>query len=84
MVLPKWATPSSFPISLALLLSKHLISRYFCCFSNISLAQLFEKIGENSADSYPMKCYELLATKSKPEQEHLYKILVEIDKYKNY
>ena len=51
---------------------------------NISLAQLFEKIGESSADSYPMKCYELFAAKSKSEQEHLYKILVEIDKYKNH
>ena len=28
---------------------------------NISLAQLFEKIGESSTDSYPMKCYELVA-----------------------
>ena len=45
---------------------------------NISLAQLFEKI-----DSYPMKCYELVAAKSKSEQEHLYKMLVEMDKYKN-
>lgn len=44
---------------------------------NVSLAQLFEKIGESSADSYPMKCYELVAAKSKSEQEHLYKMLVE-------
>jgi len=43
---------------------------------NISLAQLFEKIGESSTDSYPMKCYELVAAKSKSEQEHLYKMLV--------
>ena len=49
---------------------------------NISLAQLFEKIGESSTDSYPMKCYELVAAKSKSEQEHLYKMLVEMDKYK--
>lgn len=49
---------------------------------NVSLAQLFEKIGESSADSYPMKCYELVAAKSKSEQEHLYKMLVEMDKYK--
>lgn len=27
---------------------------------NVSLAQLFEKIGESSTDSYPMKCYELV------------------------
>lgn len=44
---------------------------------NVSLAQLFEKIGESSTDSYPMKCYELVAAKSKSEQEHLYKMLVE-------
>ena len=50
---------------------------------NVSLAQLFEKIGESSTDSYPMKCYELVAAKSKSEQEHLYKMLVEMDKYKN-
>lgn len=31
----------------------------------------------------PMKCYELVAAKSKSEQEHLYKMLVEMDKYKN-
>ena len=29
------------------------------------------------------KCYELVAAKSKSEQEHLYKMLVEMDKYKN-
>ena len=34
---------------------------------NISLAQLFEKIGESSTDSYPMKCYELVAAKSKSD-----------------
>lgn len=50
---------------------------------NVSLSQLFEKIGEDSPDSYPMKCYELVASKSKAEQEHLYKMLVEMDKYKN-
>lgn len=43
----------------------------------------FEKIGEGSADSYPMRCYELVAAKSKSEQEHLYKMLVEMVKYKN-
>ena len=50
---------------------------------NFSLAHLFENIGESSTDSYPMKCYELVAAKSKSEQEHLYKMLVEMDKYKN-
>lgn len=50
---------------------------------NIPLSRLFEKIGEDSYDSMPLKCYELVASKSKAEQEQLYKILVEIDKYKN-
>ena len=35
---------------------------------NISLAKLFEKVGDSSVDSYPMKCYELVASKSKPNR----------------
>lgn len=50
---------------------------------NIPLSKLFEKVGEDSPDSIPLKCYELIASKSKAEQEHLYKILVEMDQYKN-
>ena len=55
------------------------------CFSHEcpACSAFFEKIGESSTDSYPMKCYELVAAKSKSEQEHLYKMLVEMDKYKN-
>ena len=34
----------------------------------VSLSKLFEKIGEDSADSYPTRCYELVAAKSKSEQ----------------
>lgn len=49
----------------------------------VSLSKLFEKMGEDNSDSIPMKCYELVASKSKAEQEHLYKMLVEMDKYKN-
>lgn len=49
----------------------------------VPLSKLFEKIGEDSADSIPMKCYELIASKSDREQKHLYKILTEIDKYIN-
>ena len=49
----------------------------------ISLASLFEKIGdESNADNIPLKCYELLLSKSKEEQEMLYKILFNIDVYK--
>jgi len=51
---------------------------------NIPLAQLFEKLGEGEvSDSIPLKCYEFLSAKSKAEQEHLYHLLVEMDKYKN-
>lgn len=49
----------------------------------ISLASLFEKIGsESNTDNIPLKCYELLLSKSKEEQEMLYKILFNIDVYK--
>lgn len=51
---------------------------------NITLSQLFEKIGEReAADSIPLQCYEFLSAKSKTEQEHLYNMLIEMDKYKN-
>ena len=51
---------------------------------NIPLSQLFEKLGENqNADSIPLKCYEFLSAKTKAEQEHLYQMLIEMDKYKN-
>lgn len=49
---------------------------------NIGLATLFEKIGEKS-DSIPLKCYDFLSAKSKEEQEQLYSILMEMDKYRN-
>lgn len=50
---------------------------------DVPLSKLFEKMGEDNFDSFPMKCYALVASKSKADQEHLYKILVEMDKYKN-
>ena len=51
---------------------------------NIPLAQLFEKLGDGEiSDSIPLKCYEFLSAKTKVEQEHLYRLLVEMDKYKN-
>ncbi len=50
----------------------------------ISLATLFEKIGdEGSRNDIPLKCYELLQSKSEAEQEKLFKIISEIDDYKN-
>jgi len=51
----------------------------------ISLSKLFEKLGaqETEARNIPLECYEFLSAKTKEEQEHIYTILLEIDKYKN-
>ena len=49
----------------------------------ISLSKLFEKLGgQDDEKSIPLACYEFLSAKSKEEQEQLYKILLEMDKYK--
>lgn len=51
---------------------------------HISLAQLFEKIDDDDPhDNIPLMCYEFFSTKTKDEQERLYHILMEMDKYKN-
>ena len=52
---------------------------------NISLSKLFEKIGEenDSSRNIPLECYDFLSAKSKSEQEHLYRMLLEMDEYKN-
>ncbi len=50
---------------------------------HIPLSQLFEKLGDGeAARSIALECYEFIAAKSKPEQEQLYKLLLEIDRYK--
>ena len=50
----------------------------------ITLSKLFEKLGgqEDDTRDIPLACYEFLSAKSKEEQEQLYKILLEMDKYK--
>ena len=50
----------------------------------ISLSKLFEKLGDqgNGEKSTPLACYEFLSAKSQSEQEQLYHILLELDKYK--
>ena len=51
----------------------------------LPLSKLFEKLdGEDAvgANSIPLACYELLSSKTLEEQEQLYRILVEMDKYK--
>ncbi len=52
---------------------------------NVSLSKLFEKLGvqEDEARNIPLECYEFVSAKTKDEQEHIYRILIEMDKYKN-
>ncbi len=52
---------------------------------NITLSKLLEKIDETPTDenNVPLECYELISKKSKSEQEQIYKILLELEKYKN-
>lgn len=51
----------------------------------VSLSKLFEMIGGLEDDDFtiPRKCYEFIASKTPREQEQIYKILIEMDNYKN-
>lgn len=51
---------------------------------NISLSKLFENLGVENTDerNIPLECYEFLLTKTREEQEQIFKILIEMDKYK--
>ena len=51
----------------------------------ISLSTLFEGVDSVSdgTRNIPLECYELIATKTKGEQEQIYKILIEMDVYKS-
>lgn len=51
---------------------------------NIPLSKLFEVIGtqNNVIRNIPLECYEFLSAKTVEEQEHIYRILLEMDKYK--
>ena len=49
---------------------------------DVSLSQLFDKLGERN-DSIASKCYDLVASKTEAEQAQLYKMLLEMDKYRN-
>ena len=51
---------------------------------NIPLSQLFEKLGgqESERRDIPLACYDFLSAKTKEDQEQLYRILLELDKYK--
>ena len=51
---------------------------------NISLSKLFEKLGgSDNSKNIALECYEFMASKSVQQQEQLFKILREIDIYKN-
>ena len=52
---------------------------------NVSLSKLFEMLGvENEETSnIPLECYELVSSKTKKEQEIIYRILTEIDIFKS-
>ena len=51
---------------------------------NISLSKLFEQLGgqDTISRNIPLECYEFLSAKTPDEQEHLFNILREMDKYK--
>ncbi|MBE6637833.1 MAG: helix-turn-helix transcriptional regulator [Ruminococcaceae bacterium] len=51
----------------------------------VPLSRLFEKLDETEdmSDNIPLACYELILTKSRSEQAQLYRLLLELDKYKN-
>ena len=53
---------------------------------HVPLSKLFEKLGEqvDGTRNIPLLCYEFLSSKTKEEQEHLYRILIEMDKYKKF
>ena len=47
--------------------------------------ELFEKIEDiPEDDNIPLKCYELLASKDKNDQQNIYQILLAIEKYKKH
>lgn len=52
---------------------------------NVSLSKLFEKIGtcNDTAQDIPSACYDFFASKTREEQELLYRLLQDIDHYKN-
>ena len=50
---------------------------------DISLSELFDKLGKSGGDNIAAKCYDLVASKNEAEQKQLYKMLQEMDKYNN-
>ena len=50
---------------------------------DISLSELFDKLGKSGGNNIAAKCYDLVVSKNEAEQKQLYKMLQEMDKYKN-
>ncbi len=51
---------------------------------DVPLSRLFEKLGgKREGRDIPLECYEFLSSKSKEEQEQMYRILLEVDRYRN-
>ena len=50
---------------------------------DISLSELFDKLGKSGSNNIAAKCYDLVASKNEAEKKQLYKMLQEMDKYKN-
>ena len=50
---------------------------------DISMSELFDKLGKSGSNNIAAKCYDLVASKNEAEQKQLYKMLQEMDKYKN-
>ena len=50
---------------------------------DISLSELFDKLGKSGGNNIASKCYDLVASKNEAEQKQLYTMLQEMDKYKN-
>ena len=50
---------------------------------DISLSELFDKLGKSGGNNIAAKCYDLVASMNEAEQKQLYKMLQEMDKYKN-
>ena len=50
----------------------------------ISLSKLFENLGgqDKTEPDFPLACYHFLLAKTPKEQEQIFKILTEMDKYK--
>lgn len=52
---------------------------------NVPMSKLFEQLGgqTDGARNIPLECYEFLSSKTSDEQEQLFRILLEMDKYRS-